>query len=234
MIALTIAATSVWCQDLPLSRMAMSSVRDTYSRTARSIVWVYRLKADGRHADRCSGFISGKDEITTAFECVVNTARMEIVFENGRKVQTDSLFQWNRTSNWATMRASTSEPALPIGDPASVKSGDSLDAFNVEATLVRTLAQVNVKLIKSPDIGEIFELDPWPSPASVGGPLLDPAGGVVAILSSTAEAIKPRPASDFHFDIEAWPRYAIPTGASPSATKGMIKLSDLAKNRGEL
>ena len=188
--------------DLPLTRMLSLPVQGD-DRVLNAIVSVTRLDAEGHVVDRCSGFISAPNIITTALECVAGGKRVELLFRSGRKVQVDTVVRYDRNRRWAQLTASTVERPIPAGDPAKVEAEDTLQVFSVEGKQGLTPQPVSARRLKEIALGECFEIEPRVSPASVGGPLLNAEGEAVGVLITTGVR------QSVNFDLSPWVRLAV-------------------------
>ena len=200
-MVLVCACAALAAQDLPLTRMLTRSTSD--KRLLDAIVWVTPLNANTRPTDRCTGFVSAPNVITTALECVAGATRVELTFRDGRRVRVETLLRYDPARRWVQLSASTVETPLPAGDPRKVQNEDALQVFSVEAHDERSVLPVGVKRVRKPELGEYFEIEPRPSPASVGGPVLNDDGQVVGVLVTGGLR------QTVNFDLSPWPRYAV-------------------------
>lgn len=160
---------------------------EIYNSTRQSLVWLYRLDAAGRHVDTALGFIIGKSQIATAFQAIDAATRIEVVFSDGRKVDTDEIWAANRLQDWAILKADTGTiPALRRATNSSIPVGDRFIVFNVENQTTRVIGGVDISgKLSIGDFGDRIQLSPSPAREAAGGPLLNPAGDVTGIVGGS-------------------------------------------------
>ena len=158
-----------------------------YRAVSPALVWVRKLGADGKRTDTASGFVIGKDRVATAFQAIDSATGLEIEFASGRKLATDKVLAWSRTADWAVLRADTGDiTPVPTGDPKSIRVGERLIVFNVEAD-AKVIGGVDISGRRNADVlGERIQFSPGISLEAAGGPLLDVQGRVVAVVGGSA------------------------------------------------
>ncbi len=151
---------------------------DQIYRLAPSIVWVYKLDATGRRFDTASGFVSGKGEITTAFQSIDGAANVEVAFADGQRRPITGVRAHSRLQDWAVLTVDTgSAPPLKPAPPTyTVPIGERMVHFSVEN---------DARAIAGIAFGDRWPLQPPTSPAAVGGPLLNPFGEVIGIIGGS-------------------------------------------------
>ena len=164
-------------------RFTLDQVFKTYGP---AIVGVHKLGDDGRRIDSGSGFVVATNAVATAFQAIDGADGVEVEFADGRKDQSAEVLAASRLGDWAVLRVET-RSIRPIprtgADPVAV--GGRLAAFAIDSG-TRLVVPVDVGAVSPlPIFGTRIRFSPIVSPESVGGPLIDERGIVVAIIGGT-------------------------------------------------
>jgi hypothetical protein len=74
----------------------LPSLDEIYASAGRSLVWVYKLDANGRRTDTSLGFVLAQNQVATAFQAIDGALRVELEFSGGRKVTTEEVWMCDR------------------------------------------------------------------------------------------------------------------------------------------
>lgn len=174
-------------QELSAAARARPSPDDIYQSTRRSLVWIHRLDASGHRIDTASGFVLAAGQVATAFQAIDSSAKVEIEFDDRRRVPADTVLGYHRLQDWAILQVETGD-ATPLarGEPAKPGVGERLLAFNVETAGSRTFGGVDLAGRQDvPAFGERLLLSSSLSAEAAGGPLLSADGEVLGILGGS-------------------------------------------------
>jgi serine protease Do len=134
-----------------------------------------------------SGFFIGTDLLlTNAHVLCEDGSPLEVVLGDGRKLSGVA----EREDRWldvALVRvAGARQPALRLGDASGLQQGDQLYFYGSPRGLDFTLSQAMLSHATRPLQGLAYlQLDGNVNPGNSGGPLLDPRGEVVGIVTAT-------------------------------------------------
>lgn len=163
------------------------TVEQIYSLVKPAMVWVHKIDRLGRRSDTSSGFVWAKDRIATAFQSVDSAQKLEIEFDDGRRVQTEELAGLNRLQDWAIVAVSTAD-VKPVQRAAAtdLKIGERAVVFEVGQGKVRSIGGVDITA-KHQDrlFGPRIAFSPSLSPSVTGGPLLTSRGAAAAVLGGS-------------------------------------------------
>jgi hypothetical protein len=153
---------------------------------AGSVVQIRRLDDGGRVVDTKAGFVLDANTIATAFQVIDGATALEARFADGRKVPISEVLALSRVGDWAVLRADTGGlPAIPRGRSASIAIGGRLAGFSVNEG-IQVIAPVDVGAVApQPGFGTRVKFSPSIGAESVGGPLIDEQGQVVAVLGGS-------------------------------------------------
>lgn len=160
---------------------------DEIFRTAsRSLVWIYKLDAEGRREDSSLGFVSGPNRVVTAFQAIDAASKLQLEFSNRRRIETDEIAACSRTGDWALFLVDTGEiPVLTVGDSKAAVVGERLIAFNVENG-GPIIGGVDISGRRNlPVFGERIQISPGLTAQAAGGPLLDLWGHAIGIVGGS-------------------------------------------------
>ena len=159
---------------------------DEVFRQRTSLVWVDKMDTPGRRIDRATGFVSGANQITTAFQAIDGTLDLEVEFADGRRAKVSSIAAWNRLQDWAVVTVETKEAAvMRRAESVDTPIGERFLVFNVENN-VRTIGGVDFTgRDRSTAFGERLSLNPPPAMQAVGGPLMSKYGEVLGVVGGS-------------------------------------------------
>jgi hypothetical protein len=169
------------------SKPTPPSLDEMYTTIGRSLVWIHKLGDDGRHTDTALGFVIGKDQVATAFQAVDATTRLEVVFNDGRKVVSNEIWDCNRFQDWAVVKVDTGTvAALRRMENGTVPVGERYILFNVEREQTRVIGGVDISGKRTATgFGDRIQISPLPTQEAVGGPLLTPMRLVAGIVGGS-------------------------------------------------
>lgn len=159
---------------------------ELYRDKAPATAWIRKLDETGRRLDSCVGFWLQAGQVITSFQCVDQAAKVEIEFSDGVKVQTDRVLGYHRLLDWIVLAADTG--ARPVWKRATQPPaiGERLLVFNIEPNDTRTIGGVDLGgRNQLPVMGQRLMLNPNPTQASAGGPLMNQMGEVVGLVGGT-------------------------------------------------
>jgi S1-C subfamily serine protease len=173
-----------------LAGMDPASERFTLDRVSKayaaSVVQIRRIDRPGRPASTKAGFVIDANTIATAFQVVDGATSLDVQFADGRKVPATEVLALSRVGDWALLRVDTTGiPAIPRGAASSIPIGGRLATFSTNAG-IQVISPVDVGAVApQPGFGTRVKISPAISADSVGGPLIDEQGKVVAILGGS-------------------------------------------------
>ena len=159
---------------------------DEVFKQRASLVWVDKMDTPGRRIDRATGFVSGANQITTAFQAIDGALDLEVEFADGRRAKIGSVAAWNRLQDWAVLTVETNAvTALRRAESVDTPIGERFLVFNVENN-VRTIDGVDFTgRDRSTAFGERLLLNPPPAMLAVGGPLMNKYGEVLGVVGGS-------------------------------------------------
>jgi S1-C subfamily serine protease len=157
-----------------------------FKRYAGSVVKVYKLDDVGRRMDASSGFVLLDGVVATAFQAIDSAASLEIEFADGRKATTSEVLQASRLGDWAAVRVDTGKvPPIPRMAGEGIAVGSVLAALVLESD-ARAAVPVDVRAVSTQGIyGRRVHIGQTIQLPSVGGPLINEQGEVVAIAGGS-------------------------------------------------
>jgi hypothetical protein len=222
----------------PAAEPKLPTLDEIYRSAGKSMVWIYKTDVEGRRVDTSIGFVTGQNQVTTAFQSVDGAVSLELEFADGRKEVTVDLWNCNRLQDWAVVKADTGKtPPLKRMASGTVPVGERYLVFNVEGEGSRVIGGVDISGSGSvPNFGDRIQISPSPSLEAAGGPLLTPDGLVAGVVGGstspgwrfgkTATALSPGLWSRLHSDHSVTPIGAVPaidTGKEPLSLRALLE-----------
>jgi hypothetical protein len=200
----------------------LPSLDEIYASAGRSLVWIYKLDEAGRRTDTALGFVTGENQVATAFQAIDGVTRVEVEFSGGRKVTSDEVWLCNRPEDWALLKVETgTTPVLERMETGKVPVGERYLVFNVEGEQARVIGGVDITGRRTvPGFGDRIQIAPSPSREAAGGPLLSPSGLVAGIIGGSVTPGSRFSRHDMSVSPALWSRLnadsaAVPIGAVP-------------------
>lgn len=169
--------------DPATDRFTLDRVFKSY---AGSVVQIRRLDGAGRPVISKTGFVVAPNTVATAFQVIDGATALEVQFADGRKAPASDVLALSRVGDWALLRADTAGlPAIPRGAASLIPIGGRLAAFSTNAG-IQVISPVDVGAVAAqPGFGVRVKFSPAISADSVGGPLIDEQGRVVAVIGGS-------------------------------------------------
>jgi hypothetical protein len=164
------------------------SLDDVFKKYQPSLVRVHRFDAASERIDSSTGFVSGPNAVTTAFQAIDSAKALEVEFSDGRRVAVSETLAVSRTGDWAVLKVDTgSVAAIPAAEPDALKIGMRLAAFDFD-TNVQIIGAFAVGAVsRQPLYGGRIQFSPGVTADAIGGPLLDESGRVVGVAGGSFE-----------------------------------------------
>jgi S1-C subfamily serine protease len=160
---------------------------EIYKLAGLASVFVDRIDDRGEDAGRGSGFFLGDNTLVTAFQVINGASKLRITFPNGQTREGDTVLGWNRRQDWAVLEVEA--PGMPHLERAAKilpAVGDSAFLLDSPSSGGRTLAETEIVGAQDyPGAGKRLAISTQPSPAAVGGALLNEYGKVIGVLGGS-------------------------------------------------
>lgn len=151
----------------------------------KALVRVHRLDSAGRRLGSMSGFVVMPGVVATTFQAMDVSDKVELQFPDGTKLEAKELLAYDALADWTLLRVETGpvDPP-PTADSTDTKLGERFVAFNVDAQDTPVIGGVHYAGRKQDGKAERYVFDPPLRDESMGGPLFDPGGNLVGLLSA--------------------------------------------------
>ena len=163
------------------------SAAEIYKKAGQASVFIDRMNDKGERAGRGSGFFLGDNTVITAFQVIDGASEIRVILPNGQTIECNTVLGWNRHQDWAVLEVTA--PGVPhleraTGSPPAV--GDATFLLDSPRIGGRTLAATDIVGTQEyPEAGKRLSISYGPSPAAIGGALLDEYGKVVGLLGGS-------------------------------------------------
>lgn len=157
---------------------------EVYRKGVAATVSVEKLDAGRKTLSTSSGFFVSPDRLLTAFQAIDGAAFVRVRYPDGRRAEVSLVSAWNRWQDWAVLKMDAgSTPMLPLAASKSWAVGDRVYYLDVKTEDNRTIVDANITgASKTAESGERLNLSFYYREASIGSPVVNEYGDVIAML----------------------------------------------------
>lgn len=161
------------------------TTKEIYEKATRAVVRIEKLDPQGQRFGSYLGFVYADGLIATAFQAIDGASSLRIIGPSGERQQVTSVRAWSRKNDWVLIPANTTGLSL-LPKAASWNVADTAMILDPREGGSLVIGSVNLAGKQTDkELGERILVDVDLPLGTIGGPLLNLSGEVIAVVGGS-------------------------------------------------